>query len=526
MKNDNLLDSSLKLLVKSSFIVLISMLFAKIIGGYLYKIIIAKYYGLEAYGMFSLAFMLISIFISFSSLGLTEGILRLVPIYKEKKEYDKINYLFKFTIITLGIIGFFSAFILFIFSDIISISVFHNPLLSNYIKIFSLSIFISIILSILLSVLRAYEEIKWYSILYNISTNLLKVSLIILFIFLGVTKVISISLSYVLAVALTLIFAFFVCKKKCSQVFISSNLKKQEKKDILKQLFSYSLPLLFFGFVSSILSWIDTFFIGYYKGVSQVGLYNAALPLVLLLNFAPEIFMQLFFPLINREYSKKNIILIRELSKQVGKWVFILNLPLVILLLVFPGAFINIIFGNEFLPAIDALRILSIGFFIGSISIISYNLIAMTGKSKLLLYNMAFASLLNFILNLFLVPINKIWIFDNSTGIVGAALSTTISLIIYSLLLILESKYLISIVPFKRSLLKISMISLIPLTLLLMIRHYFENPSIYFLMLLGVLFFLIYFILILVSNSFDKKDMMIINSIIKKISKKELSFFK
>ena len=36
--------------------------------------------------------------------------------------------------------------------------------------------------------------------------------------------------------------------------------------------------------------------------------------------------MQLFFPMINREHSKKNHKLIEQLSKQVAKWIFIINL--------------------------------------------------------------------------------------------------------------------------------------------------------------------------------------------------------
>ena len=44
----------------------------------------------------------------------------------------------------------------------------------------------------------------------------------------------------------------------------------------------------------------------------------------MLLILAPEILLQLFFPLVAREYSKNNKKLIGDLSKQVEKWILII----------------------------------------------------------------------------------------------------------------------------------------------------------------------------------------------------------
>src|SRR3972149_8037459 len=104
MKKDEVegLDKSLNLLVKTSFIVFIGLALSKILG-YTYRIIIARYFGPEVYGLFSLALMVSGWFIAISTLGLSEGLLRFIPIYRGRKERNKISYLFRFSIIILTI---------------------------------------------------------------------------------------------------------------------------------------------------------------------------------------------------------------------------------------------------------------------------------------------------------------------------------------------------------------------------------------------------------------------------------------
>ena len=57
MENNNEFDSNLKLIAKSSVIVFAGIFLSKIFT-YLYRIIIAREFGPEAYGLFSLALVI------------------------------------------------------------------------------------------------------------------------------------------------------------------------------------------------------------------------------------------------------------------------------------------------------------------------------------------------------------------------------------------------------------------------------------------------------------------------------------
>lgn len=504
-KNNKIIEKDLSILAKSSLFVFVAIFLSKIFI-YLYRVVIARYYGPEVYGLFSLAFMIVGLFVVLSSLGFVEGIARFIPRYRAKKEKEKIRYLTNFSKNILFISSIFSAVILYFTSEFISISFFHNAELILYLKIFAFLIPIHTFTNFYFSIIRSHEKIKINSFGANILQNLFKLFFLILFVFLGIKSFETISFSYFLGIFSGLVFAYFYCKFKLPDVFLKSKLSEKNKIDLKKRFFSYSWPLIFLAIIGTLMFWLDTFLIGYFKDVYWVGIYNAAIPIVSLLIISSEIFMQMFFPLITRELSSKNIIVVKELSKQITKWIFILNLPLTILILLFPGIFINLFFGTEYLSANNALRLLITGQFIFLLGITSNKLLLSSGKSKVVLTNIIFTSIINFALNFILIP---------RYGINGAAFATSISLIILGLLMIGENYYLNKIFPFRRKMITIFFISIIPSFILYKISNIIE-VNILWLILLGISFVCIYLLLILLTKSFDRNDLGIMKKIFRR----------
>ncbi|MBS3095034.1 flippase [Candidatus Pacearchaeota archaeon] len=506
--NSEKVDKGLRLLVKTSFVVFVGIFISKLFA-YVYRIIIARYYGPEIYGLFSLAVMIVSWIVAISLFGLTNGLLRFIPLYRGKKQFNKIKHLIKFSAITLLFLSIFSAAMLFLFSEFISINLFHDSDLIIFLKIFSFLIPFVIFSSLYLEILRAFEEISWYSFIFNILQNVSRIIFLLLFILLGI-QTNGIIFSYFLSFFAMFLVSYFVCKYKFSKFFEKSNLNKKAKSEINKKFVSYSWPIMFSSVLGSIFFWLDSFLIGYFLGATEVGIYNAAVPIVLLLGFAPEIFMQLFFPLITKEFSKKNLSTINELSKQVGKWIFLINLPLFFIMLIFPGVIIKILFGESYLLAENSLRILSIGYFISRSLVISNQLILITGKSRLFLVNIILSLGINFLLNILLIP---------KYGISGAAMSTTIVLVASAIVFVWQAKHYTSIIPLKRKMIRIFFVSIIPLLLLFSIKKIVPINYVSF-FLLGFFFILSYLILIFMTGCLDKNDFMILKSLRKRVSEK------
>ena len=272
-------------------------------------------------------------------------------------------------------------------------------------------------------------------------------------------------------------------------------------------MFSYSWPLVFYGVFSFIFYSTDSFMIGIFKPIENVGFYNAAVPIAMLLSLPLSLFIQLFFPLVTKEYSKGNMETVKQLSQQVGKWIFMLVLPFFILLIIFPEIFINIFFGKEYIVATNAVRFLSIGVLFAALFAISNQLLFIKGKSKLLLADMIFAGIFNVVLNLILVPLY---------GITGAGFATMLSLIFLNVLFLVQAYKHLSILPLRKKMFRITLITIFSTILLLIIKSFVET-NLLSLIFCGFFFIAVYTLLILTTNCLDKNDLNILKSAFRKI---------
>ncbi len=492
---------SLRLIAKSSVIVFLGIIISKLLT-YLYRVIIARVFGPEIYGLFALALMTVSLILMFANIGLPEGLLRYLAFYRGKRDYRKISYLFRTSAAAILFTSVVCGIILYILSETIALRIFHNPLLTSFIRFFSITIPFSSLAGIFLSALLAFEKVAWNSFLNNFFQNFIKVALLILFIFIGLTSE-AVILSYILSSAFLFIAAYLITKRFIPVIYRRYSLHLSIKKKIIREVFAYSWPIIFLGTLYTLFNWTDSFVIGYYMTAADVGFYNAAFTLLALFGIAPEIFKQLFFPLIVKEFSKKNLVTIKELSQQVGKWIFILNVPLFLILIIFPGTIINIIFGAQYLVAENVLRILAIGGLFSSLSTILTNLLSMKGKSRLILLNTIIISLSDLVMNIILVP---------RFGLYGAAASTTFNLIIMNIILFIEVRHYVGIIPLRRKMLRVAVISLVPLILLLFVKKIILI-NIVSLVLTAIFFGLFYIALIVLTGCLDRHDWDILSSL-------------
>ncbi len=501
MQEEDNLNHLLKTFVKGSFIFFIGIIISKI-ATYLYKVIVARTFNQEVYGLFSLAIMITGFFASILSLGLQNGLLRYISLYRGKGETEKIQSIIKFSLNIILLVSFIGGILLFLFSEPISINIFHNSKLTIFLQWFSIFIPIFVFSGTFHVITLAYEKVGWYSFIGNILSPLIQVISLIIFVLIGLNTE-SIVFSYNFGFLVIFLAAFFVSKYTIKEIFKKPHIEKKERYELNKKLFSYSWPIMFLGLVMVLFSSIDSFAIGYFKTASDVGIYNAAIPISYFLLIVPYLFLQLFLPIITKEYSKENFKLIKDLSKQIGKWIFILNLPVAIIMFLFPGVVINLLFGAGYIQAENSLRLLSIGIFVYSIFLISENLLSMKGKSRLVLFNLSITAVINIILNIILIP---------KYGINGAAFSTMFSYIFWGLLSFFMAKHQTKVNPLKLDMLKIILIAIIPTAILLYIRSII-NITLLNVIITGIIFVVVYFVLIVLTHSLDKNDLMILKAI-------------
>lgn len=495
-------DNALKILVKASGISFFGMIFSQIIL-YLLRLVLARVLTPNEYGLLFLGFSLIYMLVFFVLLGLDGGIARYVPYYRAKKDFKRV----KGVIITSLKISFpFSILvflIMFFFSEEISVFVFHEPLLSPVIRIFSFIIPIFAIYKIFYSSLLSFKKIGYAVFSWYISRSLSTLLILLLFMLIGFGLA-GVAIAYVLGFLISAVLVFFFMQFKVFPVF------RSEIKSISleRKLLSFSLPIVVFSMLWNVMGRIDTVMIGIFKTSFDVGVYQAAMPTSQFLFLIPGALSGLFLPVISELLSKKKTEDIGKVYKTVSKWIFYLNFPLFLVFAIYPNAVINTLFGPEYIGAGNSLRILSIGYLVFSIGNLSSGMINLFEKTKYHILNAFLAVIAAVSLNYLLIPIY---------GIEGAAIANMMTFVIYTILPVIETYFISKHLPFHGGMLKSFVAGAVSITVVYSFtKFFFTDINIWILAPMFIIFLGIYSSLLLILRGLGEEDIMIMKAIEKK----------
>jgi O-antigen/teichoic acid export membrane protein len=132
------------------------------------KLIIIRYTTTTEYGMYALAMVVLNILCLIALLGLQEGVARYIAYYHGKKEDTKIRNTIFFSVKTTLITSALLFLILFIFSDVISTQIFHNPEFSTPLRLFSLAVPFLVLIDVVISFFRGFGSMRifWESFMH------------------------------------------------------------------------------------------------------------------------------------------------------------------------------------------------------------------------------------------------------------------------------------------------------------------------------------------------------------------------
>jgi len=494
-------ENSLKVITKGAVIVLIGILISKILS-YGYRILIARI-GPEDYGTFSIALAVLGFISTISLLGLNNGVLRYVPHYMALSKSEIAKKIIFFSLAVTFTVGLIFSIILFLFSQEISISIFHNYELVPILKVIAIIIPFYVINNIFFFAFRAFKQIKYEVYLKNIFENVNKLILTFLVIYVMGKGILGVSVAYVIPIFLTTIISFYILKKIIP--------KKTKSFEIFskKEFLFYSIPLLFSTFLIMLLSWTDTLMLGYFTSPSEVGIYNTALPTAQLLYVMPYAISVLFIPLLSEHFAKEKKESFKEIYKISSKWILLTNIFIFSLFILFSKEILGYLFGQEYIIGSTMFIIISAGFFINYTLINSEEILKVIKKTKVLFWNSAIVAIINVFLNLLLIP---------QYGGIGAAIATSFSFLLMVLMIVTESIYFLKITPFSLRWVSIIFSAVVStLTIFYVKTLFFNDITIVSMIFLGILLLIIYFILLYISKSFQQEDFFILRSIKQKV---------
>ncbi len=407
----------LKQIIKATIISLFALFFSKLFA-YAYRFLVARI-GPEEYGLLSIGLAIFGFATAAGLLGYESGIVRPLAEYLGKNKREKVWQVIVAALkialpVSLIITG-----IMFIFVNQIT-AFFHDDRLKQLIYLFAICVPIYTIYRIFLSVFRAFKKVDYEAIVVTGIENGLRVLFTGIGVYLG-WRLFGVGVIYAICLGIGVITAIILVKRLVPKPKILETLSKKESREIL----FFSLPLMFNTLAAYILGWTDTIMIGHFMNAREVGIYNTALPTANILGIIPIAILGVFIPIATELWIKHKKKDVENMYHRLTKWIAMSNLMVVALIALFSKEIIETLFGQAYAEASIALPILLAGYFAFSLSQVPTNMLNVVKKTKTIFYNTLIAGGLNLILNFFLVQ---------KFGLVGAAISTTISYMIFTIL--------------------------------------------------------------------------------------------
>ncbi len=179
-----------------------------------------------------------------------------------------------------------------------------------------------------------------------------------------------------------------------------------------------------FGFLA--MNQVDTIMLGFLRPEEQAGYYNAAYRIVAGLGLPMIALQNIIASRMSRAHVRGDVEGLRKISGWVANRVSLLTTCMVIGILVF-GDFLLGLFGPNFREAGTALQILSLGYLVVAFLGPTGYLLHLTGSQRALASIVMGGFILNLLGNSFLI---------RSMGITGAALSTSMAMVLVKLVMV------------------------------------------------------------------------------------------
>ena len=383
------------------------------VNRYLYTALLARWVGAEFLGIYSLANSIMLISEVLGKMGLETGIMRFVSRLNPESDSVKIQ---KVIASALKMTAVFSLVImvgLIISSGYIVTQILNEPpLLTSVLIVFAIAIPFNALTLISAFATQGFKRLKYKTLVTQfLNPTLLLGSMVICFWFVSTRS------SIMVPMLITGIIGFFVMivlLKRVSGVSNDQIIKAKFDSSLLK----FSYPLMFVTILQTFMHWMDILMLGYFTDATTVGLYHPAARTAGLLQALLLSFLSIYAPMMAQFHSEGDRNKMVDTYKLVSRWLLMCAIPISAVFIIFPGK-VLLLFGPEYLPSAKILVILTWATFIQAIFGAAGPTLSMSGHTKLVLWNTIGAFLLNFGLNIFLIP---------KYGIIGAAIATLISL--------------------------------------------------------------------------------------------------
>lgn len=401
-------------------------------------ILLARLLGADQYGLYTLALSAESIIGGLALLGMHTAVVRYVPLFASRRDtaglWGTLQVVFGLPAIASLIAGVG----LYVLANPIAERWFHEPRLVPLLRLTSLIIPFFTLSTIAAAATRGFKKMQYMVIAQNITHPLIKLVLMIVLAVTGLTVKGALASHLIATVIVLLMLLHFL-----NRLFSLNRPWRTGHRDV-KGLLGFSMPLYLTGLIATFRGNLQSLLLGTWDSITGVGVFAVASRVNLVGQMFHSSVVVASMPVVSELYEREDWQQLRRFYQTTSRWTFTLNLPLFLIVILFPGPILSV-FGQSFADGVVALTILAWVSLVKTGTGICGVLIDMTGNTHLKLVNSVVTTSLTVGLNFLLVP---------RWGVTGAAAAALATISVSNLIIMLEVFVLFRLLPYDVSYLK------------------------------------------------------------------------
>jgi O-antigen/teichoic acid export membrane protein len=406
---------------------------------YLNNIILARVLGTYNFGFYALSNTIVTVTSILTSFGFPTSLVHFIAREKEKGNSSRLLWFCKTTFRITIFISLVTLICFLIFTPILASNIYKKEGLKLPLYGLALSLPFLSLYNVRSSVLQGLRKIRKKVFVERIAHPLI-FSLLLLFSFLFANKMEFVLVCYLVGAVMVFLLTEHWTEKEIATLPV----EKEKSEGKLKELLSFSFPILCLNFLSFFILQSDILILGFFRDPREVGIYAIASRLALGVGMPADSLGASLAPLYSALTERKDFEGLSNLYKTSTRWIFLIA-SFVSIILVFGSTLILWLFGKDFKNGFLPLIILTCGQLFSAAFGTNGTLITQTGHPKVNLVNSIFMLILNITLLLILVP---------RYGIIGASTSSALSLIGLNILRSIEIQFILKISPWNKAILK------------------------------------------------------------------------
>jgi len=388
------------------------------------QVLIARYLSKNEYGAFLYALSFVGLCQAFATLGFKRGISRFVPIYHERREYEKLFgtvFLAVGTVLVMGL-------------AIISTVYFWPQLLSSFLAdekatylLLSILIFLVPVEAldlVFIYLLASFGQAKAIFFRKHILGPGLKFLVVLLLIEFE-SEVMLLAYGYLLAGALGLSISFWVLSGSFRRLGLWQGLSLKTIQFPVREILAFTLPVLSSDLLNVVMNSVNVLMLGFFHGTSEVAQFRVVLPAARLNTIVMASLAMLYTPSVARLFARKDSSGINHLYWKTAAWTAVLSFPIFATTFCMAKPLTTFLYGARYESAAPILALLSVGYYFNASLGHNGLTLKVLGKVRYTLTIDLIAILINLVANLFLI---------RSYGALGAAIGTAGTMIVHNIL--------------------------------------------------------------------------------------------